>query len=266
MLREARDWAGVAADVVVKLPVTDAGIEVVRACAAERIRDRRRRVRQPGAGAGGGAAGAAYVSAPVGRADGVDGNDVIRKLVALFRTYDVRDRGRRGRRSASPPTSSTRRWRARTPLPRRPRWCTGSTPRARGRPTGERRDAGNAMRIRQHVNPLKSDLLDIADVPRVEAGAGARAGGRAGRGRGALPDRPGARRPPRRCSSASRSGASWSTRSTPLCAAAGLANVRSVFANMSVDMGRLFARRQRAALLPELSRSLGSRAGSTSGA
>ena len=28
------------------------------------------------------------------------------------------------------------------------------------------------MRIRQHVNPLKSDLLDIADVPRVEAPAG----------------------------------------------------------------------------------------------
>ena len=28
------------------------------------------------------------------------------------------------------------------------------------------------MRIRQHVNPLKSDLLDIADVPRVDAGPG----------------------------------------------------------------------------------------------
>lgn len=29
------------------------------------------------------------MSAPVGRAGGVDGNDVIRKLVALFRTYGV---------------------------------------------------------------------------------------------------------------------------------------------------------------------------------
>ena len=28
------------------------------------------------------------------------------------------------------------------------------------------------MRIRQHVNPLKSDLLEIADVPRLEAGPG----------------------------------------------------------------------------------------------
>ncbi len=28
------------------------------------------------------------------------------------------------------------------------------------------------MRIRQHVNPLKSDLLDIADVPRVEVEPG----------------------------------------------------------------------------------------------
>ena len=38
MLREARDWAAVAAGVVVQLPATDAGLEVVRACAAERIR------------------------------------------------------------------------------------------------------------------------------------------------------------------------------------------------------------------------------------
>ena len=37
MLREARAWAEVAANVVVKLPASPAGLEVVRACAAERI-------------------------------------------------------------------------------------------------------------------------------------------------------------------------------------------------------------------------------------
>jgi transaldolase len=34
-------------------------------------------------------AGAAYVTAWVGRVDGLDGNDVIRKVVALFKTYGV---------------------------------------------------------------------------------------------------------------------------------------------------------------------------------
>src|SRR5206468_209069 len=38
----------------------------------------------------------------------------------------------------------------------------------RGDPNGARR----SMRIRQHVNPLKSDLLEIAEVPRVEAEPG----------------------------------------------------------------------------------------------
>ena len=57
MLREARDWAAVAANVVVVLPASDAGIEVVRACAAERIRTGVGGVREPRAGAGGRARG-----------------------------------------------------------------------------------------------------------------------------------------------------------------------------------------------------------------
>jgi transaldolase len=87
MLREARGWAEVAANVVVMLPATDLGIQVVRACAAERI--------QTGIGVCAGPeqalvaarAGASFVSAPVGKAGGLDGSDAIRKLVALFRTY-----------------------------------------------------------------------------------------------------------------------------------------------------------------------------------
>jgi transaldolase len=89
MLRAARDWAAVAAVVVVKLPFTDAGIEVVRACAAERIRTGVGACATPEHALVAARAGAAYVSAPVGRAGGVDGNDVIRKLVALFKTYGV---------------------------------------------------------------------------------------------------------------------------------------------------------------------------------
>ena len=89
MLREARAWAAVAANVVVKLPASDAGIEVVRACAAERIRTAVGTCPSPEQALAAARAGAAHVSAPVGRAGGVDGNDVIRKLVALFRTYGV---------------------------------------------------------------------------------------------------------------------------------------------------------------------------------
>lgn len=87
MLREARDWAAVAAGVVVKLPATDAGLEVVRACAAERIRTGVAPCATPEQALLAARAGAAYVSAPVGRVGSVDGNDVIRKLVALFKTY-----------------------------------------------------------------------------------------------------------------------------------------------------------------------------------
>jgi len=89
MLRAARDWAAVAANVVVKLPATDAGLEVVRACAAERIRTGVATCATPEQALRAARAGAAFVSAPVGRAGGVDGNDVIRKLVALFKTYGV---------------------------------------------------------------------------------------------------------------------------------------------------------------------------------
>jgi tRNA (guanine-N7-)-methyltransferase len=96
------------------------------------------------------------------------------------------------------------------------------------------------MRIRQHVNPLKSDLLDIADVPRVEAPAGS-----------ALEVELGAAEAHFLIDRARNDAASTFVgveirrelveAVNAACAAAGPANVRSVFANMSVDMGRLFA-------------------------
>jgi transaldolase len=88
LLREARGWADVAANVVVKLPSTDVGIEVVRACAAERIRTGVGACPSPERALAAARAGAVYVTAPVGRGGGVDG-DATRKLAALFRTFGV---------------------------------------------------------------------------------------------------------------------------------------------------------------------------------
>lgn len=89
LLREAREWAAVAANVVVFLPGTDAGVEVARACAGERILTGVAEGASPEQALAAGRAGARYALVPVGRASGTDGYDLIRKLVALFRTWDV---------------------------------------------------------------------------------------------------------------------------------------------------------------------------------
>lgn len=94
-------------------------------------------------------------------------------------------------------------------------------------------------RVRQHVNPLKSDLLEI-DVARVDAPPGAtlevelgsaeahflidRASADAGRHCVGIEIR-----------------REVVARANKACQAAGLTNVESIFANMSVDMPRLFA-------------------------
>ncbi len=89
MLREARDWAAAADNVVATLPGSEAGIEVVRSCAAERIRTGVGACASPEQALAAARAGAVTLASPVGRAGGVDGNDVIRKLVALVKTYDL---------------------------------------------------------------------------------------------------------------------------------------------------------------------------------
>lgn len=90
MLHQARDWAAAGAGVVAMLPGSEVGIEVVRACAAERIRTGVGACASPEQALVAARAGAVYLASPVGRAAGVDGYDVIRKLVALVRTYDLR--------------------------------------------------------------------------------------------------------------------------------------------------------------------------------
>jgi tRNA (guanine-N7-)-methyltransferase len=95
-------------------------------------------------------------------------------------------------------------------------------------------------RVRQHVNPLKSDLLEIADVPRIEVAAGRAIEVELGAAEAhflidrALADR-----------ETLFVGVEIRRDLIEIANAgfmqAGIANARSVFANMSVDMPRLFA-------------------------
>ena len=96
------------------------------------------------------------------------------------------------------------------------------------------------MRIRQHVNPLKSDLLEIAGVPRVTPALGQALEVELGAAEAHfLIDRA------RNDDATSFVGVEIRRELVDAvnaaCAADGPVNVRSVFANMSVDMGRLFA-------------------------
>jgi tRNA (guanine-N7-)-methyltransferase len=95
-------------------------------------------------------------------------------------------------------------------------------------------------RVRQHVNPLKSDLLEIADVPRIEAAAGRAIEVELGAAEAhfliarALADR-----------ETLFVGVEIRRDLIEIANAgfrqAGIDNFRCVFANMSVDMPRLFA-------------------------
>jgi len=80
LLGEARGWAAVGPGVVVRLPGTDAGLDVVRACAAEGIRTAIGGCRSPEQALAAVRAGASQVWAPP---------DQLRKLVALLRTYEA---------------------------------------------------------------------------------------------------------------------------------------------------------------------------------
>jgi tRNA (guanine-N7-)-methyltransferase len=95
------------------------------------------------------------------------------------------------------------------------------------------------MRIRQHVNPLKSDLLDIADVPRVEVEPGRALEVELGAAEAHfLLER--ARDDRMTTFVGVEIRRELVDAVNAAVAAGGPANVRSVFANMSVDMARLF--------------------------
>jgi tRNA (guanine-N7-)-methyltransferase len=96
------------------------------------------------------------------------------------------------------------------------------------------------LRVRQHVNPLKSDLLEIADVPRVDAPPGRALEVELGAAEAHfLFDRAAADRQTLFVGVEIRR--ELVAPANEEAAKRGLPNVRSVFANMSVDMPRLFA-------------------------
>jgi tRNA (guanine-N7-)-methyltransferase len=95
-------------------------------------------------------------------------------------------------------------------------------------------------RIRQHVNPLKSDLLEIADVPRIDVAPGQALEVELGAAEAHfLIERAGSDRVGLYVGVEIRRELVEATNAD--CARLGLGNVRLVFANMSVDMRRLFA-------------------------
>jgi tRNA (guanine-N7-)-methyltransferase len=95
-------------------------------------------------------------------------------------------------------------------------------------------------RIRQHVNPLKSDLLEIEDVPRIDAAPNRALEVELGAAEAHfLIER--AREDRRTSFVAVEIRHELVDAVNAECARGGLHNVRAVFANMSVDLPRLFA-------------------------
>lgn len=96
-------------------------------------------------------------------------------------------------------------------------------------------------KIRQHVNPLKSDLLTIRDVPRIEAPLGGFLEVELGSAESLfLIERAQATTDPGMTLVGVEIRREMVQRADRLCQEAGVSSVRNVFANMSVDMPRLF--------------------------
>jgi len=89
MVREAREWARVADNVVVKIPVTPDGIRAVRTVSQEGIKTNVTLVFSVTQAVLAAKAGATYVSPFVGRIDdtGGDGMGVVEEIVLAFENY-----------------------------------------------------------------------------------------------------------------------------------------------------------------------------------
>jgi transaldolase len=94
MLRDARALAKLAtevgAELAVRLPCSEDGLAVARACAAEGIGTEVAGCATPAAALRAAQAGARYVSPPTGPTGaGAEAHDLVRKLVATLRSYDL---------------------------------------------------------------------------------------------------------------------------------------------------------------------------------
>src|SRR3954466_13327468 len=117
-------------------------------------------------------------------------------------------------------------------------------PRAHGRGRGRGRPirATPVPKIRQHVNPLKSDFLQIPGVPRIAPPAGGFLEVELGSAEGLfLIER--APVVPQATLIGVEIRREMVVTADRLCREAGVQNVRNVFANMSVDLVRLFSPR-----------------------
>ncbi|MDH7576624.1 MAG: fructose-6-phosphate aldolase [Bacillota bacterium] len=89
MLQEARELAGLAPNIVIKIPITPAGLEAVRILAGEGIRANVTLVFSAPQALLAARAGAAFVSPFIGRIDdiGQDGTVVLGDMIDIFRNY-----------------------------------------------------------------------------------------------------------------------------------------------------------------------------------
>jgi transaldolase len=90
MMREAREWHAIHANIVVKLPLTQDGLKAVRTCAKESIDTNVTLCFSPNQALLAAKAGARYISPFVGRLDDIsqDGMELIQQIVTIYRNYD----------------------------------------------------------------------------------------------------------------------------------------------------------------------------------
>jgi transaldolase len=91
MLREGRHFSKLAPNVVVKVPMSEVGLEAIARLAADGIKTNCTLIFSSNQGLLAAKAGASLLSPFVGRLDDInqDGMDVVRELVAMVETYDL---------------------------------------------------------------------------------------------------------------------------------------------------------------------------------
>ena len=91
MLREGRHFSKLASNVVVKVPMSEVGLEAIARLAADGIKTNCTLIFSSNQGLLAAKAGASLLSPFVGRLDDInqDGMDVVRELVAMVETYDL---------------------------------------------------------------------------------------------------------------------------------------------------------------------------------
>jgi transaldolase len=90
MMKEAREYAKIASNIVVKVPLTAEGLKAVRKCSEEGIKTNVTLCFSPVQALLAAKAGAGYISPFVGRLDDIahNGMDLIRQIVTIYKNYN----------------------------------------------------------------------------------------------------------------------------------------------------------------------------------